>query len=242
VRRLSAELTGWRGKAASVQSGRLRSRAPLAVSLVCVILFAWPVAAQDWDQEFWLDQRFSFSLSPVVFARIRFLQGANDHVSRLFNTFFEANVGFHVRPWLTLMPGFRHDRLNPFGRMPSHENRPQFAAIFQTQWGCWRPNLRFQVEGRFLPNESGFLRFLPQPGVEYALSSYKDRPVVFYLTNEFAFDSRTDRYSRNRFQLGISLPATPTFSIVPTYMIESIRSPGLWDHDNVWGLSFWWRL
>jgi len=215
--------------------------APLVIFLVCLI-FTWPAPAQDWDQELWLDQRFSFSLSRMTFARIRFLQGANDNVSRLFNAFVEVNVGFHVRPWLTLMPGFRHDRLDPFGQIPRYEHRPQLAAIFQTNWGRWRPNLRLQFEGRFLRHEAGFLRFLPQPGVEYALASYQDRPVAIYFTNEFAFDSRSDRYSRNRLQVGISLPATPNFSIVPTYMIESIHAPGLWDHDNIWGLSLWWRL
>ena len=216
--------------------------APAALILACTILFPRPAAAQDWDQELWLDQRFSFGLSRMTFARVRLLQGANDNVSHLFNTFVEVNVGFHVRPWLTLMPGFRHDRVNPLGRVSSHENRPQFATIFQTQWGRWKPNLRFLFEGRFLPNEPGFLRFLPQPGVEYTLSSYRDRPVVLYFTNEFAFDSRTGRFSRNRFQVGFSLPAARSFSIVPSYMIESIRAPGLWDHDNVWGLSLWWRL
>jgi hypothetical protein len=204
--------------------------------------FAAPAWAQDWDQELWLDQRFSFSLSRMTFARVRFLQGANDNVSHLFNAFVEVNVGFHVRPWLTLMPGFRHDRINPLGQTASHENRPQLAAILHRQWGRWRPNVRFMLEGRFLADEPGFLRFLPQPGLEYALSSYRDRPVVLYLTNEFAFDTRTDRYSRNRLQMGISLPATSNFSIVPTYMIESIRTSGPWDQDNVWGLSLWWRL
>lgn len=225
-----------------MQFGKPSVYAPVAVFFACLIILPWPASAQDWDQEFWFDQRFSFSLSRMTFARIKLLQGANDNVSHFFDAFFEVNVGFHVRPWLTLMPGFRHDRLNPFHRVSSHENRPQFAAIFQTQWGRWRPNLRFQFEGRFLRSEPGFLRFLPQPGVEYTLSSYKERPVVFYLTNEFAFDSRTDRYSRNRFQLGVALPATPNFSIVPTYMIESIRLLSLWDHDNVWGLALWWRL
>ena len=222
-------------------SGKPRVYAPLAVTLIYIVL-AWPAPAQDWDQELWLDQRFSFSLSRMTFARIRFLQGANDNVSHLFNAFVEVNVGFHVRPWLTLMPGFRHDRINPFGQNPRHEHRPQFAVLLQTQRGRWRPNLRFLFEGRFLRDEPGFLRFLPQPGVEYALSSYQDRPVTLYFTNEFAFDSRTGRYSRNRLQMGISLPATPRFSMVPSYMIESIRLPGLWDHDHIWGLSLWWRL
>ena len=216
--------------------------APAAFLFVGLALFAWPAAAQDWDQEVWLDQRFSFRLSPLTFLRIRLLQGADDNVSRLHDAYFELEVGFHARPWLTVMPGFRHDRLDPFGPNSRFENRPQLAILLQTSKGRWRPNLRFLFEGRFLRNEPGFLRFLPQPGVEYTLSAYKNRPLVLYLVNEFAFDSRTDRYSRNRFQVGMSLPATPRFSIIPYYMMESNRLPGLWDHDNVWGLSFWWRL
>lgn len=216
--------------------------APATFFIVCLALFAWPAPAQDWDQEVWLDQRFSFSLSPKTFLRLRFLQGADENVSHLFDAYFELDMGFHVRPWLTLMPGFRYDRLDAFGQNSRFENRPQFALVLHTRAGRWRPNLRFLFEGRFLQGEPGFLRFLPQPGVEYTLSTYQDRPLVLYLTNEFAFDSRSNRFSRNRFQVGISLPATPHFSLIPYYMIESSRLPAVWDHDNIWGLSLWWRF
>jgi hypothetical protein len=118
-----------------VPFGKPSVYAPAAVFVGFLILFARPAPAQDWDQELWLDQRFSFRISRTAFARIRLLQGINDNASHLFNSFAELNVGFHVRPWLTLMPGFRHDRLNPFGQSSRHENRPQFAALFQTQWG-----------------------------------------------------------------------------------------------------------
>ena len=214
----------------------------LLLSIVCLAILAQPAPAQDLDHELWLDQRFSFRLSPETFLRLRFFQGANRNVSHLFVTFVRLDIGFHVRPWLTLMPGFRHDRQDPFDQNSRFENRPQLTILMHARRGRWRPNLGAVFEGRFLQDEPGFVRFLLRPGVEYTLSTYKDRPLVFFLSNEFAFDSRADRFSRNRFQVGMSLPATPRFSIIPYYLIESNRLPDLWNHDNIWGLSLWWRL
>ena len=210
--------------------------------LACLVLLAQPASAQGWDKEFWLDQRFSFSLSPKTFLMLRFSEKANQNVSRLFETYVELDVGFHAKPWLTVMPGFFHFRTDPFQSNARFENRPQLAILLHTRRGRWRPNLRSTLEGRFLQDDPGFLRFLFSPGVEYNLSTYRDRPLVFVLTNEFGFDSRSGRFSRDRFQAGISLPATNRFSIFPYYLIESNRLPGLWDHDNIWGLSLWWRL
>ena len=102
--------------------------------------------------------------------------------------------------------------------------------------------MRAAVEGRFLRDVPGFVRFLLRPGVEYSLATYRDRPLIFFLTNEFAVDSRTGHFSRNQLQAGISLPATRRFSINPYYLIESNRLPEVWDHDNIWGVSFWWRF
>ena len=213
-----------------------------SLSLVCLALVTQSAPAQDWDRELWLDQRFSVSLSPKTFLLLRFSQRANEDVSRLFETFVELDMGFHARPWLTLMPGFLYDRQNPFRPNSRSENRPQLAILLHTRWERWRPNLRALLEGRFLSEEPGFLRFLLRPGVEYDLATYKDRPLVLFLSNEFAFDSRSGRFSRNHFQVGLSLPATPHFSIVPYYLIESNRLPELWDHDHIAGFSFVWRF
>ena len=205
-------------------------------------LLSQPASAQDWDQEAWLDQLFSFRLSEKSFLRLTLLQGANENVSHLFETYIRLDAGFHVRPWLTLMPGFLHDRQDPFGQNSRFENRPQVEILLHTRKGRWKPNLRALLEGRFLRDQAGFVRFLLRPGVEYTLSTYKGRPLVFFLGNEFAFDSRSDRFSRNRFQAGMSLPATARFSIVPYYLIESSRLPDFWDHDSVLGLSLQWRF
>ncbi|MBI2820342.1 MAG: DUF2490 domain-containing protein [Acidobacteria bacterium] len=210
--------------------------------IACLTFLAPPVSAQDWDQELWLDQRFSFSLSPKTFVLLRFSEKGNENISHFFETFVELNVGFHAKPWLTLIPGFFHFRFDPFHQESRFENRPLLAVLLHTRRERLRPTLRAVLEGRFPQNDPGFMRLLLRPGTEYNISTFRDRPVVFWLSNEFAFDSRSDRFSRNRFQVGISVPASERFSILPYYLIESNRLPGLWDHDNIWGLSLWWRL
>ena len=231
------EVGPWPGKA----SGS-RGTTPGVIGLLCLVLLAPPAPAQDRDQEIWIEQRFSYSLSQKTFLRFRLFQGANDNISHLFETFVQMDFGLHVRPWLTLMPGFLHDRQDPFGRNSRFENRPQLTIFLHTRRGRWRPNLRLTVEGRFLQQGPGFVRFLSQPSVEYVLSTYKARPLLLFLANEFAVDSRTSRFSRNRFQIGLSLPATEHFSIIPYYMSESNRLPELWDHDNIWGLILGWHF
>jgi len=214
-----------------------------SIFLLSFLAFAArPVAAQTWEKEFWLDQRFSIRLSPKSFLLPRFSEKANENISHLSETFVEMNVGFHVQPWFTVMPGFIHFRFDPLSEGSRFENRPQLALQVHTRRDRWRPNLRAAVEGRFPQDDSAFIRFLLGPGVEYALSTYRDRPVVLWLTNEFAFDSRSGRFSRNRWQAGILLPASERFSVLPYYLIESNRVPGLWDHDHALGLSLWWRF
>ena len=177
----------------------------------------------------------------MTFLRLRLSQRADENVSHLFEAFVQVDIGFHVRPWLTLMPGFLHDRQDPLNQKSRFENRPQLAILLYTRRERWRPNLQVLVEGRFLQDEPGFARFPLRPGVEYDLLTYRERPVVVFFSNEFAFDSRAGRFSRNQFQVGISLPATRRFSINTYYLIESKRLRDLWDHHNIWGLSFWWR-
>ena len=214
-----------------------------AIFLLSFMAFiAQPLWAQTRDREFWLDQRFSIRLSPESFLLLRLSEKASENISHLSETFVEMDVGFHVQPWLTVMLGFVHFRFDPFSEESRFENRPQLAIQAHTRWDRWRPNLRAAVEGRFPQDDSAFTRFLLTPGVEYALSSYRDRPVVLWLTNEFAFDSRSDRFSRNRFQAGILLPASERFSVLPYYLIESNRLPALWDNDHALGLSLWWRF
>ncbi|MBI1956410.1 MAG: DUF2490 domain-containing protein [Acidobacteria bacterium] len=212
------------------------------VGLILLVLVAQHNTAQSADNELWLDQRFSFRLSPKSFLLFRLSQRANENVSHLFETFAGLDIGFHVQPWLTLMPGFLYDRQDPFGQNSRFENRPQLGILLHTRRERWRPNLRALLEGRFLQDKPGFVRFLLRPGVEYALATYRERPLVFFLTNDFAFDSRTGRFSRNQFQVGISLPATEHLSLIPYYMLESNRLPTLWDHDNIGGLSLSWSF
>ncbi|MBI4463280.1 MAG: DUF2490 domain-containing protein [Acidobacteria bacterium] len=214
-----------------------------AVPLVAVFILAAPYgAAQSVDNELWLDQRFSFSISPKSFLLLRFGQRADENVSHLFETFAEFDIGFHVQPWLTLMPGFLHDRLDPFRQNSRFENRPQLAVLLHTRRKRWHPNLRALLEGRFIQDEPGFVRFLLRPGVEYSLPTPGDRPLVFFLTNELAFDSRMGRFYRNQFQVGVSLPATKLFSLAPYYVLESNRQPAFWKRDNLWGLSLLWNF
>ena len=152
------------------------------------------------------------------------------------------NPHFVPSVWLTIVPGFRHVRHDPFDATSRFENRPLFDFELHTKRGRWQPSLRTRFEGRFIENQSGFLRIRVRPGVRYSLSTRWNRPPALIVTNEFFFDFRADRYNRNKFQVGISLPATAQFSLMPYYMLLSNRPLASWHHDSIWGLSLFWSF
>ena len=199
-------------------------------------------AAQGWDTEFGLDQRFSIRVSPQTFFLLRLGERGNENVSHLAELFVEMNAGFHVKPWLTIIPGFIHLRLDPLDADSRFENRPQLAFQMQTRRGRWRPTARVAVEGRFLEADADMMRILLRPGAEYEAHRFRGRAVIFWAANEFGFDTRSDRYSRNSFQTGLALPVGERFSLLPYYLTESVLTAEGWDHDNVVGMSLWWRL
>ena len=68
------------------------------------------------------------------------------------------------------------------------------------------------------------------------------RPVLvvsneFYVVpgdNSFAAGGS---YTQNRFQVGVRLPITDSFSIRPYYMLQSVNSPAGWDTNQIIGIS-----
>ena len=194
------------------------------------------------DNQLWLDQNFSYPLSPRVALRWDIVQRFDRDVSHLFQA--DARIALALKPtsWFTFVPGFRHVRHDPFDPNSRFENRLVFDAEFQgRRRGPWQPNFRTRIEGRFFENQRGFLRVRPRPGVQYTLPVGWQRPPALVVNNEFFFDTRADRYNRNKLVGGVSLRVTEQFSLLPYYMLLSNRGR-TWRHDNVWGLSTYWNF
>ncbi|MFQ5818146.1 MAG: DUF2490 domain-containing protein [Terriglobia bacterium] len=200
------------------------------------------VAAQEVDNELWIDQNFSFTLSPRTALRLQHVNRFDENVSNFATSFLQVGVRFKVRSWLSLTPWFRHLRANPFDANSRFENRLLLDAGFATRRGRWHPNLRARFERRFIEAQKAFFRFRIRPGVQYKLPVRWQRRPALDFANELSYDTRADRLNRNRFRVGILLPATAKFSLRPYYMVESNRLPTRWDHDNIWGVSLYWNF
>lgn len=228
---------------------RVVSLLPLCgTGLFLLLAVTSPLCAQGVDNQLWFDETFSVTLSPRTALRLHFNQRLRDSASDLFEATFQAGVAFKLRPWLTLYPAFQHTRHDPSHPTSRFENRPMLNFELQTQRGRWQPSARGRFEGRFFEHQPAFLRVRLRPGLQYNLpvgwprhGRGWQRPPGLVVNNEFFFDTRADRYNRNKVLVGVSLPVTAHLSLLPYYMLLSNRPAAAWTHANVWGLSLSWR-
>ena len=152
-------------------------------------------------------------------------------MSNLFEYFVQGGVAFRLRPWFTLIPIYRYQRF-PGNPTISYENRLQLNLTLSTSRGLWRPILRTLIEGRFPDDRpaSGRLRF--RPGVDYTLPLRMARRPVLVVNNEFfivpgnnPFANGGSSYTQNRFQVGVRLPITNSFSVRPYFYYSRLTGP-----------------
>lgn len=178
----------------------------------------------------WLDQGISSGLTPSKSLEIDFHERFDEVISNVYEYFVQAGVAFRVRPWLTVTPFYRYQRF-PGNPAIAYENRLQLIATMSTSRGAWRPNLRTMVEGRFPDNRPSSARLRFRPGVEYTLPLHMKRRPVLVVSNEFFIVPGTnsfasgDNFTQNRFQVGVRLSFTDSFSIRPYYMLQSVNLP-----------------
>jgi hypothetical protein len=220
----------------------LRDASSSLASLAALILLSSVHAySQGVDNELWLDQNLSVSFSPRTSLQIKFAERANQGASDLFQVYGQVGVAFQVKPWLAVAPVFRHDRHDPFDPNARYENRPLLDITARRPKGALRPILRTRFEGRFFEGQDGFLSIRLRPGFDYAPPVKSRLRPGLLLDNEIFYDARADTLNCNRLRAGITFRVNQHFSLLPYYMLESIRLPGLWDHDSIWGLSLFWR-
>ena len=191
----------------------------------------------------WLDQGISTPLSANKSLEVEFYERLDEGASNLFEYFVQGGVGFRLRPWFTLIPIYRYQRF-PGNPTIDYENRLQLNLTFSTSSGPWRPILRTLIEGRFPDDRPASARLRLRPGFEYTLPIRKGRPPVLVVNNEFfivpwynPFANGGSSYTQNRFQAGIRLPITDSFSIRPYYMLQSVNLPPGWDTNQILGFS-----
>lgn len=223
------------------------------IVVLCSCLLAVPAHAQqqqkpeDPEDEkqigLWLDQGISTGLSPNKSLDVEFHERFDEGASNLFEYFVQGGLAFRLRSWLTLIPIYRYQRF-PGNPTIDYENRLQLNVTLSTSRGSCRPILRTLIEGRF-PNDrpaSARLRF--RPGFEYTLPLRTEWRPVLVVNNEFfivpgynPFANGGSSYTQNRFQVGVRLPVTDSFSIRPYYLLQSVNLPDGWDTNEIIGIS-----
>ena len=229
--------------------------------LVLVVLFSCLLAVcahaqqsvlEDPEDEkqfgLWLDQGISTPFSGGKSLEIEIHERLDEGASNLFEYFFQGGFAFRPRPWLTLIPIYRYQRF-PGNPAITYENRLQFNTTLSTARGPWRYNLRTLVEGRFPDDRPASARLRFRPGVDYTLPlRMKWRPTIvlsdeFFLVPWFnPFANGGSAYTQNRFQAGVRLPISSSFSVRPYYMLQLVNLPDGWDANNIIGISLAYRV
>ena len=226
-----------------------------ALALLCAFTLTLSARAQQQPEDpehekqvgFWLDQPISVGLSPNKSLEFEIHERFDNGASNLFEYFFQGGVAFRPRPWLTVIPIYRYQRF-PGNPNTAYENRLQLNLTLSTSRGPWRPILRTLIEGRFPDNRSASARIRFRPGIEYTLPLRVARRPALVVNNEFflvpgpnSFFSH-ESFTQNRFQAGVRLPISPSLSIRPYYMLQSIDVPAGWDTNQIIGISLALRL
>jgi hypothetical protein len=223
----------------------------MALALVCCCLVPGRTKAQQQPPEdpeddkqlgLWLDQGISSGLTPNKSLEIEFHERYDEVISNFYEYFVQGGLAFRVRPWLTVTPLYRYQRF-PGNPGVAYENRLLLNVTMATSWGAWRPNLRTMVEGRFPDNRAASARFRFRPGVDYTLPLRMKRRPVLVVSNEFFVVPGTNSFAaggsftQNRFQVGVRLPITDSFSIRPYCLLQSVNLPTGWETNEIIGIS-----
>jgi Protein of unknown function (DUF2490) len=190
----------------------------------------------------WLDQGISTGLTPSKSLEIEFHERYDEVISSFYEYFVQGGIAFRVRPWLTMTPLYRYQRF-PGNSSIAYENRLLLNVTMSTARGTWRTNLRTIVEGRFPDNRTASARLRFRPGVDYTLPLRMKRRPVLVVSNEFFVVPGTNSFAaggsftQNRFQVGVRLPITDSFSIRPYYLLQSVNLPTGWETNEIIGMS-----
>jgi len=195
----------------------------------------------------WLDQGISAGLSENKSLEVEFHERFDEGASNLFEYFVQGGVAFRLRPWLTVLPSYRYQRL-PANPNVAYENRLLLNTTLSISRGLWRPILRALVEGRFPDNRVASARLRFRPGVEYTLPLRMNRRPVLVVNDEFFIVPGTNSFAaggsftQNRFQIGVRLPLADWYSIRPYYMLQSVNLPVGWENNEIIGISMGFKF
>ncbi len=195
----------------------------------------------------WLDQGISAGLSRNRSLEAEFHQRFDEGASNLFEYFFQGGVAFRPRPWLIVLPSYRYQRF-PGNPTVDYENRLLLNLTLNASRGPWQPNFRTLIEGRFPDGLTASARLRFRPGVIYTLPLPMARRPALVVSNEFFVVPGTNSFAaggsftQNRFQVGIRLPITDSFSTRPYFMLQSVNLPPGWDTNEIIGISVAFRI
>ena len=227
------------------------------LAMLCCCVLVGPARAQqqqkpeDPEDEkqlgLWLDQGISAGLSRNRSLEAEFHQRLDEGASNLFEYFFQGGVAFRPRPWFMVLPIYRYQRF-PGNPTVAYENRLLLNLTLSASRGPWQSNFRTLIEGRFPDGLTASARLRFRPGVDYTLPLRMTRRPALVVSNEFFVVPGTNSFAaggsftQNRFQVGIRLPVTDSFSTRPYFMLQSVNLPSGWDTNGIIGISLAFKV
>jgi Protein of unknown function (DUF2490) len=157
-----------------------------------------------------LNKQFDF----IVTGTLRF----GNNVERLVDRRIGAAVNFKVTSWLSLQPIYTNIVTTPRNARRRNENRLSFAATYRFPFKKFTLTDRNMFERRFRSPRNS-TRYRNRLQLEVPLKNFYD--TRFFVSDEIFYDWSLEKWSRNRFSVGLGKAINKRLTLDVYYMRQN---------------------
>jgi hypothetical protein len=176
-----------------------------------------PLVAQD-DFQSWNDVQLSVPLSKKVDFVTQFTMRFGKNVSRLNDGRFQFGLSFKPNKTWTIQPFYWFIKARDSRGRFRHEDRFNLKIGYKFPLKSFGLSHRswFEYRKRTTGNSWRY-----RPSITFEKELPKNFKSTFYVTDEPFYDSTLDKFSRNRFTIGINRKLTKKLSVDIYYMRQN---------------------
>lgn len=186
-------------------------------SLTAVLINAQTTVDEE-DFQSWNDVQLTLPLNKqfdfIVTGTLRF----GNNVERLVDRRIGAAVNYKVTSWLSLQPIYTNIVTTPRNARRRNENRLSFAATYRFPFKKVTLTDRNMFERRFRSPRNS-TRYRKRLQLEVPLKNFYDTKI--FVSDEVFYDWSLERWSRNRFAIGLGKALNKRLTLDVYYMRQN---------------------
>ena len=190
----------------------------LIIFSFAVVLTQAQTTVDEDDVQSWNDVQLTIPINKqfdfIVTGTLRF----GDNVQRLVDRRIGAAVNYKVTSWLSLQPIYTNIVTTPPNARKRNENRLSFAATYRFPFKKVTLTDRNLFERRFRQPRNS-TRYRNRLQLEVPLKEFYD--TKFFVSDEVFYDWSLERWSRNRFAVGLGKAINKRLTLDVYYMRQN---------------------